>query len=245
MPTFHAKDTLYRARRFKLPPLPAHRRDLVIPDQFQTLDAGKQFLLINDGDDNKILDFSTTSNLLFLCAADTIYGDGTFYVTPRLFYQLYTLHALATNKMVPLVFLLLPDKKKETYDRAFRLVKDAAENRGFQLLPQTIQMDFEAAANIAALGVFPIATWKGFFIHYTQCLWRKAQQVGLQSAYGYNPEVKTFVKRCDVLPMVPVEESVSVDLGYIIEGETHREMEIEKTLPPTPSPQSQQRTSLP
>ncbi|XP_048254795.1 uncharacterized protein LOC125381649 [Haliotis rufescens] len=113
MPTFHAqKDTLYRARRSTLPPLPAHRRDLVIPDQFQTLGAGKQFLLINDGDDNKILGFSTTSNLRFLCAADTIYGDGTFYVTPRLFYQLYTLHAFVTNKMVPLVFLLLPDKKK-------------------------------------------------------------------------------------------------------------------------------------
>ncbi|XP_048241829.1 uncharacterized protein LOC124149772 [Haliotis rufescens] len=151
MPTFHAKkDTLHRARRYH------HFLHTEETSSSQTSFRP-----------SKILGFSTTSNLRFLCAGDTIYGDGTFYVTPRLFYQLYTLQPFVANKMVPLVFLLLPDKKKETYDRAFRLVKDAAENRGLQLLPQTIQMDFEAAAKIAALDVFPNATWKGWFFSIT------------------------------------------------------------------------------
>ncbi|XP_067671617.1 uncharacterized protein [Haliotis asinina] len=184
MPTFHSKkDSLYRARKKTFSGLPSHRRDLVIPDTYQMTDSGHRFLIIDDGNENKILGFSTDENLEHPCAAETIYGDGTFYVTPTVFYQLYTLHAMIDNQMFPLVFLLLPDKRQVTYERAFQLVKDAAAQRGFQLLPNQIQMDFEVASKNAVMSVFPGSTWKGCFFHFTQCVWRKAQQFGLQIDY--------------------------------------------------------------
>ena len=59
---------------------------------------------------------------------------------PSLFLQLYTLHGMFQNQMVPLVYFLLPNKTKTTYTRAFRLLKQAAVDRGLQLSPAVIQV---------------------------------------------------------------------------------------------------------
>jgi hypothetical protein len=59
-----------------------------------------------------ILVFATDNNLQHLANNDnnTLYADGTFYIFPSLFTQLYTLHALIDGAMFPLVFVLLPGK---------------------------------------------------------------------------------------------------------------------------------------
>ena len=53
--------------------------------------------------------FSTIDNLQNLAAADTYFCDGTFSACPRLYYQIYSIHALVNDKMFPLVFALLPN----------------------------------------------------------------------------------------------------------------------------------------
>ncbi|XP_046564156.1 uncharacterized protein LOC124272958 [Haliotis rubra] len=142
MPTYDTvKNRLYQARRSTFPPIPSSRREIVIPDEFKTTNAGEPFVIINDGDDDKILGMTTTVNMQHLCAAEVVYGDGTFYVSPSLFLQLYTLHAMVGGQMFPLVFFLLPDKATVTYDRAFRLLKEAVEARGLQMSPQHIQVN--------------------------------------------------------------------------------------------------------
>ena len=37
-------------------------------------------------------------------------ADGTFYVSPRIFPQSYTIHSVVDNKCVPLVYILSGDK---------------------------------------------------------------------------------------------------------------------------------------
>ncbi|XP_046569941.1 uncharacterized protein LOC124278264 [Haliotis rubra] len=107
--------------------------------------------------------------------------------------------------MVPLVFLLLHDKKHLTYERALRLVKDAAEAR----------MDFEVTAKNAVEVVFPGIEWKGCYFHFTQCIWRKTQQVGLKVEYSNNPDVNHFVRLCAVLPLVPLADVEDVWLQNV------------------------------
>lgn len=43
--------------------------------------------------------------------------DGTFKVTPSIFFQVYTIHVMYKDAVVPLVYALLPNKTEETYQR--------------------------------------------------------------------------------------------------------------------------------
>ena len=105
IPTFvGTKSSLYRERLRELPPLPATRNAINLQDKWRETTTGDQFLLADDGDNNKILVFGTADNLRHLSNANTIFGDGTFYASPVLFKQLYTLHALIDNDMYPLIF---------------------------------------------------------------------------------------------------------------------------------------------
>ncbi|XP_071079680.1 uncharacterized protein [Haliotis cracherodii] len=140
MSTFHSKKgALYPARCNIFPKLLNSRREFVIPDDFETINTGEPFLLMNDGEEDKILGFSTDANLDYLCQVDTIFEDGKFYVTPNLFHQLYTLHALIAGQLLPLVFFLLRDKQEVTYQRMFHLLIANCQTRGYQLLPDIIQ----------------------------------------------------------------------------------------------------------
>jgi len=74
LPTFDTKNSsLYRTRQKKL------------EGKFRLTTSQEQFLQTHDGDIDKILLFSTTEYLLHLCAAETIYCDGTSYTAPPMF----------------------------------------------------------------------------------------------------------------------------------------------------------------
>ena len=53
-------------------------------------------------------------NLTFLKNSEHWFGDGTFKVTD-LFYQLYTIHALTENYVIPCVYVLLPHDTAGNY----------------------------------------------------------------------------------------------------------------------------------
>ena len=75
-----------------------------------------QFRDLEEGNgEEMILVFATATNLYHLSKADGWYGDGTFKVCPKLFYQLYAIHAEVHGQILPLVFILLPSKSKKCY----------------------------------------------------------------------------------------------------------------------------------
>ncbi len=45
--------------------------------------------------------------------------------------------------------------------------------------------------------------WKVFFFHYTQCIWRKVQQKGLQIDYKERDDIRPFDRCAAVLPLIP------------------------------------------
>ncbi|XP_067653191.1 ankyrin-1-like [Haliotis asinina] len=185
--------------------LPQSRRDVDLQGQWTETQDGRPFLLFSDGDDDKMIAFSTEEQLATLQSADTIYMDGTFSSCPALWSQLYIIHARNGSTMYPLVFVLMPDRQQTTYARLLRLLKDKVQelhNRPLQ--PTRVQTDFELAAIRAIEREFPQAEVKGCFFHYCQAVWRKTQDLGLAVLYKDNPDVQRWIRRAAGLPLLPV-----------------------------------------
>ena len=93
LPTLYSmKSSLYQLRWKWLPPFPTSRDEVYFEGEWTQTIAGEM-----DGDD-KIIIFSTDANIRHLSEADKIYIDGTFQTCPRLFYQIFTVHAFINRK---------------------------------------------------------------------------------------------------------------------------------------------------
>lgn len=105
VPTFRqVKTSLYNIRKTQIPKLPKSRGDIILPDSWETLKDGRQFLIINDGFDDKILVFTTVENVRLVSDSPHLFMDGTFFSCPVLFCQLYIIHCLFNNKIYPAAF---------------------------------------------------------------------------------------------------------------------------------------------
>ncbi|XP_046560596.1 monocarboxylate transporter 12-like [Haliotis rubra] len=105
IPSFSSlKTILYRQRHKTIPRLPVTGREIQLEGLWTLAEAGEPFL--HRIDDNIII-FTTDKNNERLCTADTVYGDGTFSSAPRLFEQIYTLHAEYQGHMFQFVYCLL------------------------------------------------------------------------------------------------------------------------------------------
>ncbi|XP_071092621.1 uncharacterized protein [Haliotis cracherodii] len=182
MPSFASvQAALYRHRSIQ--PLPESRAAVDLQEPWTKTEDGRDFLCIDYGADDRLLVFATTEMLEILSEQDTIFMDGTFFVCPSLWLQVYTIHCLVDGKMFPVAFSLLPNKTnktKQTYVRLFTLLKDVVGARtGVDLSPDIIQTDYEAAVISAISNVFPASSIRGCFFHYAQALWRQVVDRGL------------------------------------------------------------------
>ena len=88
LPSFESlRSTLYRSRHEAIPSLPTTRRDVTFPDRYTKTLSGEDFLYVNDGDDDKIVIFTTDENIRLMSEAQAFYMDGTFSTCPALFAQ--------------------------------------------------------------------------------------------------------------------------------------------------------------
>ena len=120
---------------------------------------------------------------------------------------IYTIHADLGGRsdetnVFPVVFALLPNKKKETYVRLFQLIMEAVP----QWRPSVVNVDFEASAIAALRQVFPTAEISGCYFHMKKCLWRKVQDVSLTENYRQNEEIRLHVSMCAALAFLKPED---------------------------------------
>ena len=108
------KSHLYRLRRDIIPPAPNSQVDFDLTSSWFHLSDGKSSVLGNKIIGHKnIVVFSTVEHLEYLCRARTISGDGTFKITPHLWYQTFILCCeIVPGSWIPAVFGLLPDKQR-------------------------------------------------------------------------------------------------------------------------------------
>lgn len=176
--------------------------DIVIPDELKTSTRGSNFLLWDSGavDTARILMFGTTENLRLLQEFDHWFIDGTFKVSPTLFTQLFTIHSLIDSSAIPLIYVLLPDKKEQSYERVMQKILELQPG----LNPSSIMADFEQASLNACATIFPGARLVGCFFHLGQCLWRKVQDLKLVEAFRDDENFRMYVKMLLALSFVPV-----------------------------------------
>lgn len=148
--------------------------------------------------------FGTENNLRLLCNADYVISDGTFSVHPDIFAQLYVFHAPYLGQVMPFLFCLLPDKTYMTYCRLIDLIKRAANSIGTCFKPKKIHIDYEQAMIKAVSSIFSKDCVQGCYFHYSQCIWRKVQELGLSVSYKKFPCVREWIRRFTALPLLPI-----------------------------------------
>ena len=192
----------YREGDPGLPANPQNRANVpVIPNDLQLTNNGNRFLLYDSGvgDANRIIIFATDQCLDLLRQSDHWFGDGTFAVSPAIFFQVYTIHAICNGKVVPCVYALLPNKAGPTYDRLFREIDNHLNGH----IPTDILFDFEQAAMNSARNVFVGVNVKGCFFHLSQNIWKKIQQNGLAVLYENDDEFSILMRMIAALAFVP------------------------------------------
>ncbi|XP_076045816.1 uncharacterized protein LOC143028060 [Oratosquilla oratoria] len=125
---------------------------LFIPDNLRQTTDQRSFLLHDSGrgDVHRMLIFSTDQFLQTLHDSEHWMCDGTFKVSPSLFYQVYTVHALIRNNVLPCIFVLLPNKQQVTYSQMWTEIKSLKPG----LAPRSVQIDFELASKAALIEAF-------------------------------------------------------------------------------------------
>lgn len=80
----------------------SNANDLLIPEIYKFTNKNELFLSYDSGNnENRILIFTTISNLNLLQESDNWLGDGTFKTVPSIFSQLYTIHSYKSDCVVP------------------------------------------------------------------------------------------------------------------------------------------------
>lgn len=80
-----------------------------------------------------------------------------------------------------------------------------AKSIGFSFDVKKIHIDYELAMIKAVKNVFPDSIIQGCLFHYSQCLWRKVQDLGIVSAYNGDSNVRRWIRRFSALPFVPLK----------------------------------------
>ncbi|XP_050063222.1 uncharacterized protein LOC126552545 [Aphis gossypii] len=61
--------------------------------------------------------------------------------------------------------------------------------------------------------IFPGIKLRGCHFHFTQCLWRKIQDVGLASVYKQNEDIRMHVRKCGSMAYLPLDK---IDDAWLI-----------------------------
>lgn len=157
--------------------------------------------------DHRHLLFATARQLELLETAATWYVDFTFKIVRQPFTQLLSFHAFVKYdgymKQVPLAFYLMSRRTKKDYKEVFRAILSS--------LPETpsvttVLTDFEAAVWQGLRSAIPRVAVKGCTFHWSQAVYRKVQQLGLQTAYSHEPSIFNLIRRILALSFLPAEK---------------------------------------
>jgi hypothetical protein len=156
-------------------------RDSDIPIEIRTTKFNTNFIQHDhtDKNGNRIIIFSTESDLVHLSTYKIWFIDCTFAVVPKPFYQLLIIQSLVRGDFIPLLFCLLPNKELNSYKTIFELLKEKfAVNP-----PDRIILDYETAIFTAASNTFKSTIISGCLFHFSQIVWRKIQNLGYTKLY--------------------------------------------------------------
>ena len=212
-PTWRSMQSqLYKKRREYIPANPIDMKDMETDSEWfnynkQTLESiVKGDALLEDG--RRVVLMSTDDHLDLMARAPQLLGNGTFHVTPSQWLQTFIISAHIFGAIfVPVCFVLLPDKKRETYDLMFSLLKDALSVRGLELSASNFMSDFEVAIRDSFTEHFPGISPKGCQFHFSKAIISKVSKSGFKSDYSNKSCLKfsSFIRSIIGLAFVPLD----------------------------------------
>ncbi|CAF4117504.1 unnamed protein product, partial [Adineta steineri] len=201
-----AKASLIHLRRQTTPPLPTSSF-FDVPDAYSTTTTGAHFLFSDTVVRKKrVIFFATDEQLRMLFSAKTIMIDGTFSACVPQFDQVFSLHCVKYGYNFPCVIGLLPGRTATIYKHVFEVLDAAAKSLNYKFNPNKVMFDFERALIKTIASYFPNTQHSGCFFHYTQCLYRHIQSLGLSTFYNNNEEMRLSCRHVMALPLLPVED---------------------------------------
>lgn len=99
----------------------------------------------------------------------------------------------------PTIYALLTDKSQLTHTRLLKYLLEIKPS----LNPASVIMNFELASMNAFKTVFPHAEQQGCFFHFSKCMWRQIQKIGLVEDYINNSNFALHIRMLAALAYVP------------------------------------------
>ena len=135
--------------------------------------------------------------------------DGTFFVVPKIFLQLFTLFIQANDHTLPALHILMTRKTEALYRAAILAIKELIPNFN----PIFAIGDFELAPRKALEDIFPSNTIIGCWFHFTKAIYGRILKIGLSKLYN-----KQNFQKVDpnvmALPFLPEEQIRSTYLSF-------------------------------
>lgn len=204
LPTYRsAHAAMSRRRRAMLPPLPADRVSIQIPESLKKTKSGEDFLM-HSGVNNDFIVFCSPSSLRILCDSDVVSMDGTFAACPAVFQQLFTIHAFNRDHLLPVVYCFMADKTQQMYTEVFNLLQQKALQQNLTFSPRIVISDFESGLIPAVSACLQNARHQGCHFHFCQAIYRQVQSLGLTNAYMTDPTMRIQIRQLMALAFVPV-----------------------------------------
>ena len=140
--------------------------------------------------------------------------DGTFFVCPKLFGQVFTLFTANGNHFFPAFVAIMKNRKQKSYQSLFQKIQELAP--GFT--PEFVISDFEKASRKSFKAVWPNAQLSGCYFHFSQSILRKVKQIGLLPLFRRNSAFKKWTKALMAFSLLPENHFDSV--FQILENQT-------------------------
>ena len=177
--------------------------------QFDVPDAFSDFVIDDSGpnDAERIIMFGDKDLLRLLERSQQWLADGTFKLSPTVFYQLYTIHAQVGHSAPACIYAFLPNKSEKTYSRMLEMVCLAIP----EAAPCRLLVDFEQAPMNAFKAFYPTAQISGCYFHLCQSFNRRINELGLKNTYENKAEL-ALALRC--LPALAFEDKSKITATF-------------------------------
>ncbi|KAF4670107.1 hypothetical protein FOL47_002225 [Perkinsus chesapeaki] len=181
--------------------------------EFSDLRDEPRFLLYHDTESPMMI-WAADRNMELLNKADAVIWDGTFYITPKNFEQVWVGMIAVDGWYIPVFYVLMQKRSQNEYERALIAIQRHFVRLGLLEVVQGLEFitDFEMPMRAALKKVLSLSDSQllGCLYHLCKSWIRKVQELGLQTTCwtpkpSRGPKGQWLHRLCG-LPWMTVEE---------------------------------------
>jgi len=150
--------------------------------------------------------FCSTEMIETLHNFDTICYDGTFFIVPKIFTQLFIISVRIGPRMLPTFFVLMKTRQYHHYKLVMAKIKELVP----QFNPIMAIGDFEKAPIRALREEFNEINCQGCYFHFKQAVVRKLGELGLKNFYTKNNQFNKLMNLVMTLGFLPNDKIMIV-----------------------------------